>query len=62
MSEVDAISQGTMLRGNIELWKKYVSKIRKNPFARFIINASFAHITFAVDPKQSVFYTHLAEI
>ena len=41
MCEVDAISQGTMPQGDIELWKKYASKIRKNPFARFIISASF---------------------
>lgn len=58
MSEVDAISQGTVPRGDIELWKKYAAKIRKNPFARFIISASFASPLLKLIENR-VFFIHI---
>lgn len=58
MSEVDAISQGTVPRGDIELWKKYAAKIRKNPFARFIISASFASPLLKL-LENRVFFIHI---
>lgn len=57
-SEVDAISQGTVPRGDLELWKKYASKIRKNPFARFIISASFASPLLKLIENR-VFFIHI---
>ncbi len=58
MSEVDAISQGTVPRGDLELWKKYAAKIRKNPFARFIISASFASPLLKL-LENRVFFIHI---
>lgn len=58
MSEVDVISQGTVPRGDIELWKKYAAKIRKNPFARFIISASFASPLLKLIENR-VFFIHI---
>ncbi len=58
MSEVDAISQGTVPRGDIELWKKYAAKIRKNSFTRFIISASFAS-PFLKLIENRVFFIHI---
>lgn len=58
MSEVDAISQGTVPKGDIELWKKYAAKIRKNPFARFIISASFASPLLKLIENR-VFFIHI---
>ena len=57
-SEVDAISQGTVPRGDLELWKKYAAKIRKNPFARFIISASFASPLLKLIENR-VFFIHI---
>ena len=57
-SELDAISQGTIPHGDFELWKKYAEITIKNPFARFIIAASFASpILKLIDSR--VFFVHI---
>lgn len=41
-NEVNGIIDATIPHGNFETWKKYALDARKNPFARFILSASFA--------------------
>lgn len=57
-SEVNGIIDATIPRGNFETWKIYANNVRKNPFARFILSASFASPLLKLLDSR-VFFIHI---
>lgn len=57
-SEVNGIIDAVIPHGSMEIWKKYASKARENPFARFIISASFASPLLKLLDNR-VFFIHI---
>lgn len=57
-SEVNGIIDATIPHGNFETWKKYAIHVRKNPFARFILSASFASPLLKILDSR-VFFIHI---
>lgn len=57
-SEIGGIIEATIPHGSIETWKKYALDARKNPFARFILSASFASPLLKLLDSR-VFFIHI---
>ena len=57
-SEVNGIIDATIPHGNFETWEKYALNARKNPFARFILSASFASPLLKLLDSR-VFFIHI---
>lgn len=57
-SEVNGIIDATIPHGNFETWKIYAMNVRKNPFARFILSASFSSPLLKLLDSR-VFFIHI---
>lgn len=57
-SEVSGIITATIPHGSMDIWKKYAVEARENPFARFIISASFASPLLKLLDNR-VFFIHI---
>lgn len=57
-SEVNGIIDATIPHGSMDIWKKYAVVARKNPFARFILSASFASPLLKLLDSR-VFFIHI---
>lgn len=57
-SEVNGIIDAVIPHGNMDIWKKYAAKARENPFARFILSASFASPLLKLLDNR-VFFIHI---
>ena len=57
-SEVNGIMEGTTPCGEATMWRQYAVKARDNPFARFIISASFASPLLKLIDSR-VFFVHI---
>lgn len=57
-SEVNGIVDATIPHGSMNIWKKYAVVARKNPFARFILSASFSSSLLKLLDSR-VFFIHI---
>jgi len=57
-NEAEDIVKALEPQGDYELWKKNISKVRENVFARFLIAASFASVLL-VPLNHRVFFIHI---
>lgn len=57
-SEVNGIIDAAIPHGSMDIWKKYAVVARKNPFARFILSASFASPLLKL-LESRVFFIHI---
>ena len=57
-SEVNGIINAAIPHGSMDIWKKYAVKARENPFARFVISASFASPLLKLLDSR-VFFIHI---